>query len=186
MKKRHLIFISFSLLLIIFYFSIDMNRKIDEEVINVLEDKVIRYMEDDIKEMINNPHDFNTFYLLFDNHKLDSKNMEQLFSFFNDYEYHISEIYPYVNPLFLEKLGNIEKISFNSNNLLDIINHFYLGYTNELSKHNLNEEIEKSLVYGIPIRMIKINTSNKAMYEFLKLNNKIKYSLFKYGIFKSY
>ncbi len=187
MKKNFIIFICFSVsLLIISLFNLNPQKQVDEQVSNILEDKVIRYLENDLKEMINKPLHFNYFYLLFDEHHLNSQNIVSLFQFFDNhnYQYHIFEIYPYLNPLFKDTLNEVAKISFNSNNLKEISDNFYITYLNELQRHHLDGEIEKYLTGEIPIRMIKINTSNEALYNFLKQYKDIKYSLNSYGLFK--
>lgn len=187
MKKNLYIFIFISCsLLITSFFTLNIEKKIDEPVSSVLEDKVIRYLENDLKDMIDNPLHFNYFYLLFDQHYLNSQNIISLFKFFDDhnYQYQLFEIYPYLNPLFKEVLSNVERISLKGDHLPELINDFYIIYINELEKHHLDSEIEKYIVSGIPIRMVKINTSNAAMYYFLKENNDIKYSLNRFGLFK--
>lgn len=187
MKKNLYIFIFISCsLLIISFFNLNIEKKIDEPVSSVLEDKVIRYLENDLKDMIDNPLHFNYFYLLFDQYYLNSQNIIPLFKFFDDhnYQYQFFEIYPYLNPLFKEVLSNVERISLKGDYLPELINDFYVTYINELEKHHLDDEIEKYIVSGIPIRMVKINTSNAAMYYFLKQNNDIKYSLNRFGLFK--
>ncbi len=189
MKNNHILFLFLVVSLsAVIFFSININNKVDEEGSDILDEKVIKYIQNNIREMNNHPYNINSFYLLFDQYQLNSKNMGDVFSFFedNNYEFRIYEIYPYVNPLWRETLINIERINFNSNNLLEIIDNFYYDYTIELGKHNLDDDIEKSFVRGIPIRMVKIHTSNQAMYKFLSNNNKIKYSLSPHGIFKNY
>jgi hypothetical protein len=180
------IFIFFSLLVVIIA-SINIRNQIDEPINDILTEKVVKYLTDDINAMVEQPKTFNNYYLLFDQYKLNTKNFIKIFSFFNqyNYEYHIMAIYPYINPLYQSILTKIERISLKNYNLNNILDQFYQTYTNELTKYNLDYELESSFVNGITIRMIKIYTSNEALYTFLNKYPTIKYSLNPSGIFKT-
>jgi hypothetical protein len=140
------------------------------------------------KDLVINPNDFNSFYLLFDTYQLSSKNIDNLFKYYkdNDYEYQIEAIYPYINPLYEDKLSKVKEIIFGGNTLLSGINNFIITYINELNKNKLDGEVDRVNASGISIRMIKINTSNQSMFEFLKKYSNIKYNLSSTGIFKTF
>jgi hypothetical protein len=142
--------------------------------------EVIKYMND---ELSNYPNDINDFYLLFDNRKLDTKNFVQVFSFFNNYDYHIIEIYPYINPMYQSLLKNVYKIKYEGTDLRDGVLNIYNTYLAELDKNNLSEEMDKVLINGFKIRMVKINLNNTVVGEFINKYKGVKYSLSPYGLF---
>lgn len=144
---------------------------------------VIRYMDDDIRDY---PKDRNTFYLLFDKFKLDSKNFVKVLSFFDDYNYKIKVVYPYINPLHESTLKNIQQINYNYNSLNAGIAGIYQKYMNELERLRLTDEIDKVYVNGIRIRMIKIEVDNEVLVKFIRQNNGVKYNLTPYGLFKGF
>ncbi len=180
--KKHIFAIFIFFMLLISYYSVKIEKAVDDQNENV----VIKYIEDSRKEMIDRPDDQNIYYLLFDEHHLNIMNLKELFSFFNlnNYDFRINAVYPYINPIYKTKLVNIERISFNSNRLSEISKDFYDIYTKELSKQQLNDELEKSYKGDIKIRMIKITSLNKSMDHFLKTYQNIKYSCNQYGLFK--
>ncbi len=187
MKNKIIVFIVFLIFnFLMFYIIIPKNYVIDEPASTIIDNKVIKYINVSVEDLVSKPNDFNAFYLLFDTYHLTTKNMEYLFSFFNayNYEYTLGEVYPYLNPLYKNNLNNIEEIMFNGSNLVNGINNLYNIYINELEKYNLDKEINKVFVNGIKIRLIKIYTSNEAMYKFLVQNSDIKYSLNKEGIYQ--
>lgn len=179
MKTRFPVFILLTLLVAIL--GINYNPQIVEDKPNAYE--VVKYMDDEISEY---PTSSNDFYLLFDSYKLDSKNFVQVLSYFEKYDYKIIEIYPYINPMYQTMLNDIYKIDYSSKSLEDGIAQMYNAYLGELEKYRLSDEIDKVLVNGVRIRMIKINLNNEVLSVFLKKYHPIKYSLTSYGLFSSF
>ncbi|MGI6329618.1 MAG: hypothetical protein ACOXZR_02005 [Bacilli bacterium] len=169
---------------VVIFFTVQLDKQIDDTVINIIDDKVIKYLENDLDTL--NDLDFSYFYLLFDEHLLNSKDFVSLFVFFekNNYEYKIEEITPYINPLYQDLLTSVNVIDVKEKKLNKIIISFYDEYTKALTMNNLEEEINKCFINGINIKMIKINTSKKGLKNFLTTYSKIKYSFTKEGIFR--
>ena len=161
--------------------AIQYNPKVIEEKPDVYE--VTKYLDTDINNYTNTSNDF---YLLFDSYKLDSNNFEQVLSFFDGYDYYkISKVYPYINPLYQSILKNISVITYDGHTLKDGISNIYNKYMAELEEYRLSDEIDKVLVNGIQIRMIKVKVNNEVLRLFLQKYNNVKYSLSPYGLFKS-
>jgi hypothetical protein len=179
MKRKIFIFIVMTFIIIIV--GIDYKPQVVEEKPDAYE--VIKYMDNRLGDY---PNDINDFYLLFDSYKLDSKNFVQILSFFNNYDYKIIEVYPYINPMYQTMLNNIYKIEYSGKSFEDGIANIYNRYMSELDKYRLSEEIDKILVNGIRIRMIKINLSNDILTEFLRKYSGVKYSLTPYGLFYTF
>jgi hypothetical protein len=83
-------------------------------------------------------------------------------------------------------LNNIYKIEYSGKSFEDGIANIYNRYMSELDKYRLSEEIDKILVNGIRIRMIKNNLSNDILTEFLRKYSGVKYSLTPYGLFYTF
>jgi hypothetical protein len=160
--------------------SIDYKPSIVSNKPNAYE--VIKYMNNDLSDY---PNELNDFYVLFDSYKLDSKNFVLVLSFFDDYDYKITEIYPYINPMYNQLLSEIETMSYNHFNLGDGIADIYNRYMKKLEEYRLSDEIDKVLVNGVRIRMIKINITNDIMASFIKKYPGVKYSLTSSGLFLS-
>lgn len=174
----------FILLLITFFLtilSIDYRPQTVEDKPDAYE--VIKYMDNNLLDY---PNDANDFYLLFDSYKLDSKNFDKVLSFFNDPETKILEVYPYINPIYQNVLNDIYVIPYNAISLKKGIANIYNIYMNELEEYHLDDEIDKALVNGVRIRMVKVNTSNKELSSFLINYPNVKYNLTPHGLFKKY
>jgi hypothetical protein len=170
------VFVTFLMMLIV----IDIRPQTTEDKPDAYE--VIKYINNNLA---NYPDEYNDFYLLFDQFKLDSNNFDDILSFLDAYEYKIIEVYPYINPMYQSMLDDISIIPYRSNTLNEGISTIYKTYMKELEDNHLNEEIDRVLINGIRIRMIKINTSNNTLNIFLNKFNTIKYSTNKYGLFKT-
>lgn len=181
-----LIFLVFSFSIVIIT-TIKVSQQIDEPASTYLVQKVINYGKDDINVMILEPSTFNDYYLLFDQYKLNTKQFIGLFSFLEkgNYEYQIMALYPYLNPLYKNKLIKIESVGVKAGSLGEVLAEFYQIYRSELDYHNLDWEVETSVIKGVPLRLVKINTSNEALYYFLNKYPLIKYSLQIDGLFKT-
>lgn len=177
---RRKMFVLTMLAIFIAVLSVDYKPQIVEDKPNAYE--VIKYMNNDIGEY---PNDSNDFYLLFDGYKLDSKNFVQTLSYFNGYQYKITEVYPYINPMYQSMLDGVYKITYNANSLKDGIADIYKTYMSELEKYRLTDETDKALVNGVKIRMLKINLNNDVLAKFVQKYKGIKYSLTPYGLFMS-
>ena len=160
---------------------IDYQPQIIEDKPNAYE--VIKYMNNDINDY---PSDTYDFYLLFDSYKLDSKNFVNVLSYFDAYDYKITEVYPYINPLYQTILKDVYKISYKANYLNDGIANIYNIYLKELEDNRLGDEIDKTLVNGVRIRMIKINLNNGILSTFIQKYQGVKYSLTPYGLFRTF
>jgi len=175
------------LLLVIFIFGLSMHlffqKKdivIDETVSQIINDRVFNYIDSN-KYFLNSPNDFNNYYLLFDEIKLNTNNFIQIFNIFKEDELMIRKIYPYINPEHENRLKkHIGEINF-SNNEDDNINKIVTKYINALNQYGLDEEINKVNIHGVSIRIVAVNVKNKAMYNFLVNNKKVKFSTSLYG-----
>lgn len=177
MMKKIFLFIIFTFIVVLI--GIDYKPQTVEDKPNAYE--VIKYMNNDLNEY---PNDYNDVYLLFDDYKLDSKNFVKVLSYFDNHPFHIKEVYPYINPMYQSMLSGISKITYNYESLTEGIAGVYKTYLNELEKYRLAEEIDKILANGIKIRMIRVNTNNKAVKLFLLKYKGVRYSFSLDGIFK--
>ncbi|HHT37795.1 MAG TPA: hypothetical protein GXZ95_00065 [Mollicutes bacterium] len=178
MIKRASILILF--LLLISFIAIDSDIQVVEEKPQAYE--VIKYMNTDFYTQ---PEEVTDFYLLFDTFKLDSNNFVKILSFFNNHEYKIIEIYPYINPMYESILKDVSVIKYNGNTLKEGILKAYNIYLKKLENNYLSEEIDKVLVNGMRIRMIKINVRNNVLSLFLRRYPTVKFSKYSYGLFKT-
>jgi hypothetical protein len=178
MKKKLSIFILITFLVVIF--GINYRPQIVEDKPDAYQ--VIKYVSNDV---IDNPDKFRDYYLLFDTFKLDSNNFVNVLSFFDKYEYNIKEIYPYINPMYQNILGNTSKIIYKSTSLNEGIRLVYNTYLRVLEDNKLTDEIDRVLINGVRIRMIRINTSYNILNMFLKHYLEIKYNTLPYGLFRN-
>ena len=96
-----------------------------------------------------NSYNFDNYILTFKDCELNTNNFINTFSYFNDKEYTILSITPYVNDIYINLLIN-KRFNYYSNNLEYIITNFKDEYTNIIN----NEYIDK-----ICIKEVKINTA---------------------------
>lgn len=180
MKRRFAFFFVLTFALAIA--GIQYEPKVIEEKPDVYE--VTKYLETDLNNYKNTSNDF---YLLFDDYKVDSNNFVDVLSFFDNYDYYkIYEVYPYINPLYQSYLGGATKITYSGHSLKEGIANAYNTYMAELEKNRLSDEVDKVLVNGFQIRMIKVRVDNEVLRLFLKKYPAIKYSLSPYGLFRSF
>ncbi len=177
MNNKLAIFIFFTMLIVslgIFY-----RPKTSDDIPDAYE--VIKYMDNSIYN-----DNVNDYYLLFDEFKLDSNNFTNVLSILDKYDYKITEVYPYINQIYQDKLESISKIFYNSKSLDDGISIIYNRYLKALEDNYLTDEVDKTLVNGVRIRMIRININGASLREFLSKYNDIKYSTTSAGLFKSF
>lgn len=177
MNNKLTIFIFFTIMIVslgIFY-----RPKTSDNIPNAYE--VIKYMDNSIYN-----DNVSDYYLLFDEFKLDSNNFTYVLSFLDKYSYEIIEVYPYINPIYQDKLESISKIIYNSKSLDNGISIIYNKYLKVLEDNYLTDEVDKTLVNGVRIRMIRININSASLREFLSKYNDIKYSTTASGLFKSF
>jgi hypothetical protein len=186
MKKK-----SYRLLPIAFLFIIAVITNIylsNKEVIT--DDTVSKMIEDEIfnrnkqtREIFNNPLDYNDFYLLFDEQKINTNNFINTFNFFSN-ELKIKKIYPYIEPQYEEYLYHyIGEITFLNDDINSGLNTFIEKYINILSDYGFENEINKINLYGVDIRVVLVNCSNASMQKFLTKYNNIKYSTSLTGVY---
>lgn len=177
MKKTLLIFVvlTFLIILIGIYYKPQ-----------IVEDKPDAYnvMEYENNSLLDNPTISKDYYLLFDNYKLDTKNFVEVLSNLIKFDARIIAVYPYINPMYQSLLKEINKINYTTFSLDKGITKMYETYMSELEGHGLTDEIDKVLVNGIRIRMIKANVNNEVLYNFLRNHIGVKYSLSATGLFK--
>jgi hypothetical protein len=177
MKKKLSIFILMTFLIVMFginYKPLTVEDKPDTY-------QVIEYMDNEDEK---DPNEFKDYYLLFDSFKLDSNNFVDVMSFFDKYEYKIVAVYPYVNLMYHSILGNTSKINYNASSLGEGIGLVYNTYLKKLEDNRLTSEVDKLLVNGMRIRMLKINTSYNILKIFLDHYPLVKYNLLPYGLFR--
>jgi hypothetical protein len=184
MKEKVIVFIFIiSSMAVVFWGLVKTKETVEQFVFEETSDYTSNV--NDIKELVKNEYDFSDFYLLFDDYHLSTKNMESLFSFFiNRYEYKIITVYPYVNSIYKNVLNNIN-LTYKGSTLIEGINNLYKDYLHILESNDLDDEIDKLYQSGLGIKIIHMNTSNLAMYNFLNEYKNIKYSLSFGETFKS-
>lgn len=104
-----------------------------------------------------NDYDFNNYVLKFNDCKLNTNNFINTFSYFNNKNYKILSITPYVDDIYNYLFIN-KKFNYYDNNLERIINNFKGEYLNTISN---DEYIDK-----ICIKEVKINTAYIYIREF--------------------
>ncbi len=165
----------------IFYVKKDV--VIDDTVSKIISDKVFNYLDRELF-FLDRPSDFNDFYLLFDDYKLSTKNFINVFQHFRDDQLIVKRIYPYINPMYENYLNDyIGEIIFINEDLKSGLNSKLEKYISILDNYGLDDEINKVNVFGVNIRVVLINTSNKSMYNFLINNPNIKFSMMLDGPF---
>jgi hypothetical protein len=177
--KKVLYFFSLVILIIITTFMFNKPKETSNDIgIDIITDKVFNN-DNNISDLLKRPYDFNDFYLLFDEFKLNSKNFVNIFAFFdNSSEITVKELHPYINPLYQNNLNDyVGKITFLNKDLLAGLNTAYEKYINILTDYGYDEEISKIDINGIDIRMVLIHCSNQKLYQFLSLYPNIKYNL---------
>lgn len=97
-------------------------------------------------------YDYNTVLIEFDECKLSTNNFINKLSYFNDKDYIILEIIPYVNESYKYVFSN-KKFLFYSNNLNYILNKFKNEYIDVMIEND-------SYVTNICIKGIRMNISN--------------------------
>ncbi|HHX16806.1 MAG TPA: hypothetical protein GX725_02740 [Mollicutes bacterium] len=178
MFKKSFIVILFILVGSIFL--VNFENQIIEEKPDAYE--VIKYMNNDLYDFLDKE---DNVYLLFDTFKLDSNNFVKVISFFNKYEYRLEEIYPYINPMYQSMLEKVSVIKYSGTDLKDGINNAYNIYMKALERQYLSEEVDKILVNGMRIRMLKIRAKNNVILSFLRRYPDVKFSKSYYGLFKT-
>jgi len=164
----------------IFFFKNDI--VVDDTASKIINDKVFNYTESR-QYFLDKPNDFNNYYLLFDEIKLNTNNFISVFNAFKKEELLIKKVYPYINPLYEDKLRKrIGEIYFGNNISLGI-NNLVNRYIDVLDEYGLDNEINKVNMYGVNIRIVLVNIRNKTMYEFLINNKNIKFSTSQDGIY---
>lgn len=128
--------------------------------------------EDTILTMNTTDVESNIVYLKIPN--LTTKNITNYFDDDSD----IIGLYPYVNPLYEKKIGNMF-YTFNSNSLMSNINRFVDNYKNKLVNYNFTNDLVMVDYNGIKIITVKIYMNNEEIQEFLKKCKNCNYSLTK-------
>lgn len=108
------------------------------------------------------------FYLTIPN--LNTKNFS---NYFND-ESDIVGIYPYVNPLYKNRVGNMFFI-FDSKSLNSNMTRFIKYYKNILQKNNFNNDLVMIDYNGVNIEKVKLYIEVNELKEFLKKCSSCKY-----------
>lgn len=138
------------------------------------------FINDSEETMLVNQEDNNDsyqlYYLSFEH--LTTKNFNKYF----DDNFKIIGIYPYINPIYINKINDHLKYypfksNSNSKNLTDFTNNY-------LEHINFYNEKEKYLINGIPIKVVKVYASTINVYKLLKNYTDIKYNFTYEGTYK--
>jgi len=108
------------------------------------------------------------FYLNIPN--LTTKN---IFNYFND-ENIILGIYPYVNPLYKKRVGNMF-FNFDSKSLNSNVTRFISHYKTVLRKNNFNNDLTMVDYNGIKIEKVKLYMDGNELTRFLRQCSKCSY-----------
>lgn len=115
-----------------------------------------------------NINDTQIIYLIIPN--LNTKNINKYFSDDNN----IIGIFPYVNPIYRSKLGDMF-YNFKKKSLSDNIKDFTKYYKEILGKNNFNNDLIMIDYKGINIEKIKLYMSGEELELFVKKCNKCRY-----------
>jgi hypothetical protein len=181
MKKNYRLlplFIIFviSVSLNIYFYKSDIAK--DDTASKMIEDSVMKN-ENTNNIFTEKPSDYNDFYLLFDELQLTTKNFINIFSQLDHKELTIKKVYPYINPLHEANLrGDLGELTFlGNNNMAEGLNSLIEHYLNALNDYGLDDEMDKVNMYGVYIRVVLVNVSNKTMHDFLTNYPNVKYSM---------
>jgi len=141
------------LLILIFIFSFILNKNKIQTVFSVDTEYEIYYL--DFRKVNLNTNNFNDY---FNNNNMD-----------------IIKIEPYVNPIYKDKIKNLNYLfDYYSNE--SNIKKFKERYLKEIKNNNYIDDYNKYLINGIKIEMVKVYSNYKEILELISLNNKIKYT----------
>lgn len=140
MTKKY-IYILLSILLII---TIVMNNNID-----VIEPTFNEIYDD---------YNFDNYEIKFDECKLSTDNFINKFSYFNDKDFKILEITPYIKESYINLFDN-KQFLFYSNNLYKILDEFKNKYLDIMGDN-------ENYISNICIKKVKINTASTYLKEF--------------------
>lgn len=104
-----------------------------------------------------NDYDFHTYTLKFNECDLSTSNFIEVFSYFDNKNYKILSITPYINVSYENLFSNI-KFNYYSSDLRDILSDFKSEYIDTMNNENY--------ISNICIKSIKINTANIYIKEF--------------------
>ena len=177
MYKRNINFAIF-LFFISSYINIFYNRPtmvIDETAARIIDDSIFKYIKD--RDLLKEPNNYNNFYLLFDKTKLNTRNFLSLFKGLQKEGALIKKVYPYINPKYDDYLRTeLEEITFLNKDLESGINNVIEQFLLVLNDYGLDDEIDKVNIYGVDIRVVLVNASNKSIYNFLTKYKNVKVS----------
>ncbi|MDD4035731.1 MAG: hypothetical protein PHS45_00140 [Bacilli bacterium] len=147
----------------------------DETVTKIIDDSIFKYVKN--KDLLKDPYNYNNFYLLFDERKLNTRNFISLLSDFKREGGSIKKVYPYINPKYDDYLKTeLGAINFLNRDLESGINNVVEQFLLVLNDYGLDDEIDKVNIYGIDIRVVLVNASNRSIYNFLTKYKNVKVS----------
>jgi len=147
--KKAIIFLGVLLVL-----SLIINKKEDTSLVNLTLDNIEEGSQ--------------IFYLIIPN--LTTRNID---NYFND-QSDIIGIYPYVNPLYKKRIGNMF-FSFDSKSLNNNITRFISYYKNILRKNNFNNDLIMVDYNGVNIDKVKLYMDSNELKQFLRQCSKCSY-----------
>lgn len=130
-------------------------------------------------EIDTNNEGYKQIYILFENNILTTKNFEDYFRNFQ-----VLEIYPYVNPIYANKIRPNYKYVFNHKSHAYDLSEFQQGYIKTIRNLGLISEANGYQLNGIIIQKVLIHTTVENMTLMLKDIPRIKYSFELNGIYK--
>jgi len=102
---------------------------------------------------INN--DYNTFEVYFDK----SINVKEL----NNYNFQILTIYPYINPLYINKVSNLTSYSFHDKLDTDKFTNYYID---QLEKKGYKQEAIKAKINGVYVSKMRVYTTEDNLRQY--------------------
>lgn len=132
------------------------------------------------KEIDNNNNDeYSQIYLLFENNSLTTNNFEDYLKYFR-----ILKIYPYINPIYVNRIKANYSYTFNYQNHTYDLSEFKQSYIKNLKNLGLVSEANNYDINGVVINKVLVHTTMENINMFFKNFPNIKYSYNLNGIYK--
>lgn len=126
-----------------------------------------------------NNTEYKQVYLLFENNSLTTNNFEDYLKYFS-----ILKIYPYINPIYVNRIKANYSYTFNYKNHTYDLSEFKQKYIKDLRNIGLIGEANHYDINGVIINKVLVYTTMENMNLFLKEFSDIKYSFNLNGVYK--
>lgn len=132
------------------------------------------------KEVISNTNnEYKQIYLVFENNSLNTNNFEEYLKYFK-----VLKIYPYINPIYANRIKANYSYTFNYQNHTYDLNEFKQKHIKNLRNLGLVSEANHYDVNGVIINKVLVYATMENVNMFFKEFSNIKYSLNLNGVYK--